>query len=135
MQVQGVRSIRLPDGSVLLLFEDNLNSSMRCWPLRTLFGRRQDHEDGDNAVGFPPSPATSDSRDDWRREHLNSIADCMREVEALAHKHKLPLAAFPFHQILDRMRLDLLWNADLPPEDSASLVLQTRAALMLWTNV
>lgn len=133
MQVAGVRSLHLPDGSVLLVLDDNLSSSMRCWPLRALFGGMQNHEDRTNAVRSPSSPVTCDSSDDWRREYLNSIADCMREIEALARKHKLPLVAFPLHQILDRMRLDLLWNADLPLEDAASLLLQTRAALMLWS--
>lgn len=135
MEVQGIRAIRLHDGSVLLLFEENLNSSIRCWPLRTLFGRVQQHEDLRDALTSPSSPAMSDSEDDWRRQSLNSVTDYIREIETLARKHVLPLSAFPLHEALVRLKLDLLWNSDLPLEDAASLLLQTRAALMLWTDV
>ena len=39
MEVAGVRSIHLHDGTVLLVFDDSMATSMRCWPLETLFRR------------------------------------------------------------------------------------------------
>ena len=59
----------------------------------------------------------------------------MRQIEALACRHHLPLASFPVYGELDLLKSDLLWNSDAQPEDAASLLMQTQAALILWNDV
>ena len=140
MEVEGVKSFRMHDGTVLLVFRDHLDSSMRCWPLPTLFSRMQPREDQNNAITYnvgtsPPSPTTSDCGDNWRETSLASLDECMQEIEALAQRHGLPLVAFPLHRDLQRMRLDLLRNSGIQAQDAASLLVRTRAALLLWGDV
>ena len=140
MEVDGVRSFRLHDGTVLLVFRDHLDTSMRCWPLPTLFGRMQPREHTNTAITCnvltsPPSPTTSGCGDTWRESSVASLDECMQEIEALAQRHGLPLVAFPLHQDLQRMRLDVLWNSDIQAQDAASLLVRTRAALLLWGDV
>ena len=113
---------------------------MRCWPLPTLFSRMQPREDPNNAITYnvgtsPPSPTTSCCADNWRESSVASLDECMQEIEALAQRHGLPLVAFPLHQDLQRMRLDVLWNSDIQAQDVASLLVRTRAALLLWGDV
>ena len=140
MEVDGVRSFRLHDGTVLLVFRDHLDTSMRCWPLPTLFSRMQPREHTNTAITCnvftsPPSPTTSGCGDNWRESSVASLDECMQEIEALAQRHGLPLVAFPLHQDLQRMRLDVLWNSDIQAQDAASLLVRTRAALLLWGDV
>ena len=134
MEIPGVRAIHLQDGSVLLLFDDSMASSMRCWPLDTWFRRTPVQFAVDSGALSPPSPGTPEF-EDWRRRYLESVADCMRQIEALACRHHLPLASFPVYGELDLLKSDLVWNSDAQPEDAASLLMQTQAALILWNDV
>ena len=113
---------------------------MRCWPLPTLFSRMQPRGDPNTAVTYnvgtsPPSPATSGCADNWRESSVASLDQCMEEIEALAQRHGLPIVAFPLHQDLQRMRLDVLWNSDIEAQDAASLLVRARATLLLWGDV
>ena len=49
--------------------------------------------------------------EDWRRRYVDSVTDCMRQIEDLARKHHLPLSSFPVYGQLELMKGDLLWNA------------------------
>ena len=140
MEVEGVRSFRLDDGTVLLVFRERLDSAMRCWPLPTLFRRMQHEGHRDDAIRYlvrrsPPSPGSSDRENSWRESSLAAVDECLAGLRGLAERHRLPLAVFPIYQDLQRMRLDVLWNSDTRAQDVASLTMQTRAALMLWGNV
>ena len=134
MEVAGVRSIHLHDGTVLLVFDDSMATSMRCWPLETLFRRSMVRVSVDTGCDSDTQVSVETDCEDWRRRYVDSVTDCMRQIEDLARKHHLPLSSFPVYGQLELMKGDLLWNAYTQPEDAASLLMQVHAALILWRD-